>query len=244
MPPIWLHVLAIVSLISGVATAVVIAVDVGRRPQHMAVMNVVWPVTALYGGVLALWFYFRHGRAAAKAAAPHSMMHRHTPPAATSKSFPVVVAIGDTHCGAGCTLGDIIAESLAFFYPTIAIWFGWKSIFADKMYAVWIFDFILAFVLGIMFQYFAIVPMRGLSFREGVLAALKADTMSLTAWQAGMYICIAVAQFWVFGPLFGVMLRPDTFEFWFVMQIAMIGGFITGYPVNWWLIKAGVKVEM
>jgi hypothetical protein len=244
MPPIWLHVLAIVSLISGVATAVVIAVDVGRRPQHMAVMNVVWPVTALYGGVLALWFYFRHGRATAKAAAPHSMMHRHTPLAATSKSFPIVVAIGDTHCGAGCTLGDIIAESLAFFYPTIAIWFGWKSIFADKMYAVWIFDFILAFVLGIMFQYFAIVPMRGLSFREGVLAALKADTMSLTAWQAGMYICIAVAQFWVFGPLFGVMLRPDTFEFWFVMQIAMIGGFITGYPVNWWLIKADVKVEM
>ena len=182
MPPIWLHVLAIISLISGVATAVVIAVDVGRRPQHMAVMNVVWPVTALYGGVLALWFYFRHGRAAAKAAAPHSMMQRHTPPAATSKSFPIVVAIGDTHCGAGCTLGDIIAESLAFFYPTIAIWFGWKSIFADKMYAVWIFDFILAFVLGIMFQYFAIVPMRGLSFREGVLAALKADTMSLTAW--------------------------------------------------------------
>lgn len=59
-----------------------------------------------------------------------------------------------------------------------------------------------------------------------------------------MYICIAVAQFWVFGPLFGVMLRPDTFEFWFVMHIAMIGGFITGYPVNWWLIKAGVKVEM
>ena len=244
MCPVWLQVLAIVSLIGGIAAAVIIAIDVRRRPQHMAVMNVVWPVTALYGGVVALWFYFRHGRATAKAAAPHAIMHHHTPPTATSKSLPIIVAIGDTHCGAGCTLGDIIAESLAFFYPTIAIWFGWKSVFADKMYAVWIFDFILAFALGIMFQYLAIVPMRGLSFREGVLAALKADTMSLSAWQAGMYICIAVAQFCVFGPLFGEILKPDTIEFWFVMQIAMIAGFMTGYPVNWWLVRAGVKVEM
>ena len=244
MSPTWLHVLAFASLISGIAAAVVIAIDVRRRPQHMAVMNVVWPVTALYGGVFALWFYLRHGRATAKTAAPHATMHHHTAPAATNKSFPIVVAIGDTHCGAGCTLGDIVAESLAFFYPTIAIWFGWKSVFSDKMYAVWIFDFILAFALGIMFQYFAIVPMRGLSFREGVLGALKADTMSLSAWQAGMYISIAVAQFCVFGPLFGVMLKPDTVEFWFIMQIAMIAGFITSYPVNWWLIKAGVKVEM
>ncbi len=243
MPPVWLHVLAIVSLISGIAAAVVIAIDVGRRPQHMAVMNAVWPVTALYGGVLALWFYLRHGRATAKATTPHSMVH-HTPPAATSKSFPIAVAIGATHCGAGCTLGDIIAESLALFYPTIAVWFGWKTIFAEKMFAVWIFDFILAFALGIVFQYLAIVPMRGLSFREGVVAALKADALSLTAWQVGMYICIAVAQFWIFRPLFGVMVKADTVEFWFVMQIAMIAGFITSYPVNWWLIKAGVKAEM
>jgi Domain of unknown function (DUF4396) len=242
MIPLWLNVLAIVSLISAIGAAVIIAVDIARRPQHMAVMNVVWPVTALYGGLLALWFYFRHGRAAAKAAMPQAT--KQAAPAATSNSFPVIVAIGDTHCGAGCTLGDIIAETLAFFYPTIAIWFGWRTIFAEKMFAVWIFDFILAFALGIMFQYFAIVPMRGLSFREGVLAALKADAISLTAWQVGMYICIAVAQFLIFGPLFGEMLRPDTVEFWFVMQIAMIAGFITSYPVNWWLIKAGVKVEM
>jgi hypothetical protein len=243
MIPLWLHVLAIVSLISGIAAAVVIAVDIARRPQHMAVMNVVWPVTALYGGLLALWFYFRHGRAA-KAATPPAMKHHPAAPAAASKSFPVAVAIGDTHCGAGCTLGDIIAETLAFLYPVIAIWFGWKTIFAEKMYAVWIFDFILAFAFGIMFQYFAIVPMRGLSFREGLLAALKADAASLSAWQVGMYICMAVAQFWIFRPLFGEVLRADTVEFWFVMQIAMIAGFITSYPVNWWLIKAGVKVEM
>jgi hypothetical protein len=29
-----------------------------------------------------------------------------------------------------------------------------------------------------------------------------------------------------------------------MMQIAMIFGFITSYPVNWWLIKSGIKERM
>jgi hypothetical protein len=28
------------------------------------------------------------------------------------------------------------------------------------------------------------------------------------------------------------------------MQIAMLAGFITSYPVNWWLIKVGIKERM
>ncbi len=35
-------------------------------------------------------------------------------------------------------------------------------------------------------------------------------------------------------------------EFWFVMfvmQIAVIAGFVTSYPVNWWLIRKGIKEE-
>ena len=33
-----------------------------RRPQKMFIMNLVWPITALYFSVFALWFYFRIGR--------------------------------------------------------------------------------------------------------------------------------------------------------------------------------------
>ncbi|MFD0642241.1 MULTISPECIES: DUF4396 domain-containing protein [unclassified Bradyrhizobium] len=29
-----------------------------------------------------------------------------------------------------------------------------------------------------------------------------------------------------------------------MMQIAMMAGLLTSYPVNWWLIKAGVKERM
>lgn len=43
---------------------------------------------------------------------------------------------GASHCGAGCTLGDIIAEWTAFALPGVAVWFGWHSVFAEKMFAV------------------------------------------------------------------------------------------------------------
>lgn len=29
-----------------------------------------------------------------------------------------------------------------------------------------------------------------------------------------------------------------------MMQIAMVAGFITSYPVNWWLVSKGIKEKM
>lgn len=59
----------------------------------------------------------------------------------------------------------------------------------------WVVDYVLAFLFGIAFQYFTIKPMRGLSPRAGLIAALKANSLSLTAWQLGMYGWMAVAVF-------------------------------------------------
>jgi hypothetical protein len=86
--------------------------------------------------------------------------------------------------------------------------------------------------------------MRGLSFGRGLLATIKADTLSLTAWQLGMYGIMAVAQFVIFGHLWERAIEPTMPEFWFVMQIAMLAGFATSYPVNWWLIRSGIKAQM
>lgn len=126
----------------------------------------------------------------------------------------------------------------------VATWFGWRWLFAEKTFAVWILDFALAFLLGIVFQYFAIAPMRGLSLREGVVAALKADTLSLAAWQVGMYGGMALLQFGLLRHAYGRIAAVDTPEFWFAMQLAMLAGFATAYPVNWWLIRRGFKEAM
>ncbi len=235
MVPVWLHALSIGALILGAACAVILLSDVLRYRQHMWIMDVVWPITGLYAGPLALWGYFRFGRAKPRG---HRQHGQPDPP------FFAAVGTGATHCGAGCTLGDICAEWLCFGVPVIAVWFGYRSIFADKIFAIWIVDYIFAFSFGIAFQYFAIAPMRGLSFWPGIRAALKADTLSLTAWQVGMYGFMALAQFGYFRPLTGEPIEVNTPEFWFTMQLAMLCGFATSYPVNWWLISVGIKEKM
>lgn len=102
----------------------------------------------------------------------------------------------------------------------------------------------MAFVLGIAFQYFAIAPMRQLSLGRGLMAALKADTLSLVSWQVGMYGVMALVQWLWFERSYGMHASVDTPEFWFAMQIAMLAGLATAFPVNWWLIRTGVKEPM
>ena len=244
MIPDWLHTLAVTAILAGFFCALIIVLHLLRRPQNMWIMNVVWPITALYSGPLALWFYFKFGRFSSHHTLKQPTKNNGTPPSKKLTNFPIMVGKGATHCGAGCTIGDIVAEWLAFGVPAIAVCFGWHTLFSEKMFAVWILDFILAFGIGVVFQYFTIAPMRGLGFWSGIIAALKADTFSLIAWQVGMYGFMAAAQILCFRPHFGSPIEVNTTEFWFTMQIAMICGFITAYPVNWWLIRAGLKEKM
>ncbi|NIJ33393.1 DUF4396 domain-containing protein [Sphingomonas oligoaromativorans] len=227
--PAWFHAIAIGSLAIAAFCTLFLALDVLRRPQKMGVMNIVWPLTALFGSLLWVAAYLRWGRRGTESGT-HSEL--------------VSAAIGSSHCGAGCTLGDIIAEWSAFAFPAIAIWFGWHSLFADKIFAVWVADFILAFIIGILFQYFSIKPMRDLSVGRGIIAALKADILSISAWQIGMYGGMAVIQFGWFAPRYGGLAQVASPEFWLAMQIAMLAGFATSYPVNLWLLKIGWKEAM
>jgi hypothetical protein len=55
MIPSWLHTLSIAYLLLGAVVAAIIAADELKHPQHMWIMNVVWPVTALFGTVWIAW---------------------------------------------------------------------------------------------------------------------------------------------------------------------------------------------
>jgi hypothetical protein len=231
--PIWLFVLAWVSLGVAFACALAIVIDLltGHR-QHMWIMNLVWPITALYAGPPALLAYFKIGRLSSH----HRMQaekQRGEQPSAQRKPFWQMVAVGDSHCGAGCTLGDIAGGWIVFF--------GAFEIAGLSLWPEYIADYVLAFMLGIAFQYFTIAPMRDLSVGEGIIAALKADTLSLTAFEVGLLGWMAIIQF-VFFPI--GRLYPDTPVYWFLMQIGMLLGFLTSYPVNAWLLKSGLKEAM
>jgi len=237
-PPGWLEAIAWVSLGIAFAIALAIAFDIvvrGHR-QKMAIMNVVYPVTALYWGPVALWFYLRYGRRMSKLEMerePHES-DREGESDSGEEGPPKwwQVSKGVTHCGAGCTLGDIGAEWLV--YAT-----GW-TLFGAALYADYVLDFAFAWTLGIVFQYFAIVPMRDLGPLAGLWAAVKADTLSIVAFQLGLFAGMAVYQLAIFDP----PLDKATASYWFLMQLSMVLGFFTAYPVNAWLIRIGWKERM
>ena len=237
-------ILAIGSLLLGAFCFVVILADIVRHPQHMGIMNVVWPVTALFGTVWVAWQHVRYGRLARDSIARAAMDRGEPMPSMAQTPFPIMVANCALHCGSGCMLGDICAEWLVFLVPSVAVFFGWHWLFGPEMFAAWVADFLFAYTFSVVFQYFSIKPMCDLSPGAAIWAAIKADTLSLTSWQIGMYGFMAFAKSYLFQHVLGVAMRTDTPEFWFMMQIAMLCGFATAYPMNWMLIRTGVKEAM
>ena len=230
MPADWLTLLAELALAVGVLSALVIAGDIvaGHR-QPMAVMNLVWPITGLYFGPFAVWAYWQMGRAHPGAAQNHAQTdHDHDPP----KPFWQQVFVSTSHCGAGCTLGDVLGESGMFVLGLL--------LFGSTLLTAYVLDFALAYLFGVVFQFFAIAPMRHLGVGAGLRAAVKADTFSLIAFEVGMFAWMGLTRLGLFQP----PLEPDNPVFWFMMQIAMIIGFLTSYPANWWLVKKGIKEAM
>lgn len=247
--PTWLVVLAWVSLSLGVLCSVFVIVDVTRHPQPMKVMNVVWPVCALFGSVIWTAAYLWWGRAANAPSTMKDMPSMHMRPAlglcGKPHSMPVSVFIGTSHCGGGCTLADLIVEWSVFAFPSLAVIGGWHWLFSDSLFATWVIAYFVALAIGITFQFAAIAPMNPQrSTGANIRAAAKADILSLTAWQVGMYGITAITQLWLFPTWLGGQVAVDTPVFWFVMQIAMVAGFCTAYPINWWLIKSGIKERM
>jgi hypothetical protein len=53
----WLNIVSWIAVILGLLPALVIAFDVTAHPQHMKIMNVVWPITGLYLPVFGWLLY-------------------------------------------------------------------------------------------------------------------------------------------------------------------------------------------
>ncbi len=226
MPPTWLTVLAWTSLATGFLSAGAILYDVYRRGlrQPMRVMEAVWPITALYIGPLGWFAYGRLGRAKIR-------------PGAEAGEEEVAewqgVAVSATHCGAGCTIGDIIGEWVVFA--------GSLTIAGTALWPEYILDFAIAYLLGILFQYLAIKPMSDLAPRAVLARAIRADTLSLVAFEVGLFGWMALVFFVFFTH---PHLKPDHAAYWLMMQIGMALGLATTYPVNIWLVRRGVKHPM
>ncbi len=224
MPPNWVQALAAIYVPLSILSALLVLADIflAHRRQPMAIMDAVWPLTMLYWGPLGLIFYAWFGRAM-----PPQPGHDHHH---ADKPMWQATFSGATHCGAGCAAGDFIGDWLAF-----AIGF---TLFGSVLGGKYLFAFVLAYLFGIVFQYFSVAPMRGLGLKAGIIAAIKIDALSLLAYEIGMFACMGLRA-WLYPHLL-----PTTWSYWLLMQVAMVAGFATTYPVNWWLISNGTKEKM
>jgi hypothetical protein len=231
VPSPWLTDLGWAALAIAFASTTWLVYDIFGRGyrQKMRVMEWVWPITGVYFGPIAVWGYLRYGRPKSSKWLAEKRLDE--PP---DKPGWATTATGVSHCGAGCTLGDIIAE--------FAIFALGVSIAGETVFAEYVGDYVLAIALGLAFQYFAIAPMRGLSFRKGIVAAAKADILSLSAFEVGLFGWMALQAF-VFFPA-PHHIHPDSPVYWMSMQAGMIVGFFTAWPVNTWLIRKGIKEAM
>jgi len=211
-----------VALLLGFLTALWILIDVINNPQMMKIMNIVWPINGLFFGPFALWAYYRWGKLKAKKNQKNDNRKR-----------PAKVFVSTSHCSSGCVIGDAIGV------PLVGI--TGLAIAGSTLFAHYLVEFVLAYLLGIVFQFFAIYPMnKNLGVFGTVKAAIKADTLSLIAFEVGMFGFMALVHY----VLFTHPPKPHEASYWFMMQLAMILGFLTSYPANWWLVRKGIKEEM
>ncbi|WP_423821118.1 DUF4396 domain-containing protein [Salinisphaera sp. SPP-AMP-43] len=224
----------------GILTALAIAADIYRQPQHMSVMNVTWPITGLYFPVVGWWIYKVMGQPdgmpdhSAHSGQPHDhgddsggCGHHHAPKPKWQSVF-----VGVTHCGGGCTLGDSVA------IPIVAL--TGFTVAGSVLLGHFAAEFVAAYLFGILFQFLPAMSMGESNPLKALVQAVKADTLSLLSFQIGMYGWMALAS---------LVLLPQephagSAVFWFMMQIAMVIGFATAYPANWWLINRGIKHGM
>jgi hypothetical protein len=237
--PLWLQVLAYVYFVGGVISAIYITYDILKKKhmQKMPIMNVVWPVTVFYLFPLGLWAYWHLGHSYSRTSSFDQYhfvkSHEYTSNKTRRPSWESIF-VSATHCGAGCTIGDVISTWLIFI--------GSIVIFGSVLATAFILDFTFAWLLGVIFQYLAISEMRKMSLREGLVDSIKADTFSLAAFETGLFGWMAIVALVIFGTTWHA--NPTEPVFWFMMQIGMTIGFFTSYPANVWLVKKGIKHSM
>ncbi|MDY0407184.1 DUF4396 domain-containing protein [Virgibacillus sp. 179-BFC.A HS] len=241
-----------------------IAIDVSKHPQKMMpIMNIVWPLTGLYFPIVGMWAYYKLGRSNGNMKIEHNSdqtghmghhdhdyMHNNHKNMSHpkhmnhdshehmehhehgDKPFWQSVFVSTTHCSSGCSLGDMIGVPIV---ALTGLTIAGSTLFAD--YAV---EFVLAYIFGIAFQYYGMGFKKQKEPGKAIKNAIKADTWSLIAFEIGMFGWMALVHY-VF---FIQMPEPTTAVFWFMMQIAMMLGFLTSYPANWILVKKGIKHAM
>jgi hypothetical protein len=182
----------------------------------MKVMKWGWILVTLYTGVFGLIVYWFSCR---------------EPTPFTHEKFIAPLwkqAVGSTiHCMAGDATGIIVAAAIT-------------SLLGLPMGVDAVIEYFAGFAFGLfIFQALFMKDMLGGSYWEAVKSSFLPEWLSMNAMMAGMIPVMIILMTRDMRAM-----EPTSPRFWGIMSLAALVGGVLAYPVNWWLVKNGLKHGM
>ncbi|HHJ34209.1 MAG TPA: DUF4396 domain-containing protein [Gammaproteobacteria bacterium] len=101
-------------------------------------------------------------------------------------------------------------------------------------------EYLLGFGFGwSIFQALFMKASSGGSFYRALKNTFIPELVSMNYLMAAMIVVTTIGMSLVPGSG-----NPLTVEFWFIMSMALLAGFIAAYPINWWLVSNHLKHGM
>lgn len=193
-----------------------VAIDIWRTTPEASVLKWAFMILTAFTGPIGAFFYVLGCR---------------EPLRGTHEEYASVrwrQVLGSTmHCAAGDGIGIIAGTAIG---AGVALSF-WP-------------DFTLEYALGFgfgwaFFQAFAMRAMAGGSYVESLKMTFLPELLSMNVLMAGMQLTSRFSMENVNGGE-----DPARAEFWFIMSMALLAGFVLAYPINWWLVANHMKHGM
>lgn len=211
--PDWLSPVAWTYLTLTLLSAVVISVDVHlRRRRHAgadAVSGLVWISSALYLGPVAVLAYLRRGRDESAS----------TP---VTRADDGATALGVLPGGGASAVAHLLAV------PLVAA-AGW-TIAGLEMWPMILVIAVLAIAMLTIYERVSRRP-GSTAGRVSTGAAVVAAVLTVVAFDVGMVGWMLVLH------VNNLMPAVSEGSFWFLMQIGVLAGLLTGYPAVRWLAR-------
>jgi hypothetical protein len=136
--------------------------------------------------------------------------------------------LGSTmHCVAGDGVGILAGAVLS-------------SVLGITGMAEMVLEYVLGFAFGwTIFQALFMRDMAGGSYLQALKSTFMSELLSMNLLMAGMIPTMMILRRYV-----PAADNPTTPNFWFVMSMSLLVGFILAYPMNWWLVANHLKHGM
>ncbi|PIJ51375.1 hypothetical protein BL250_01380 [Erwinia sp. OLTSP20] len=205
---------AMLFLLLGVCTALMIVKDALRRPGVSPLITIAWTIGGFYMpfiGWLAWWHFGRTRNS-------RTVLYPHRPD--LRRATPAGVFISTSLTASGCVAGAMLALALLPLF---------SQVMPDSPRLCHaIFSSLLSLLIGCIMQILYRRQSHQLCWVPAGIALIKNDLLSIIAWQAGMFLYLELAVHFLLQDT----LWPNQLACWFMLQIAFFSGFVFAWPVN------------